>query len=435
MVIGRHDTSANVRWANNTVTTNGVIEQTSLAIASIKNRRVASVTRTNVSPERIEALVRQSEAACAVTPEASDYQPLLPGDGPVADWSAPPVTTGIRVFDGFADRLAGMFSRTRRAGVATFGYAEHGTSTLWLATSTGLRRRHTDRLGKVEVTAKTPDFSRSAWAGRTTADFLDVDPGELLDGLEQRLAWSATPRPLPAGEYEVLFEPSCTADLALAAYAFMARRDADEGRSPFSRPGGGARIGDRLFGRASLYSDPADSDLPAVPFHVGSSSGPFWSVFDNGLPAGRTPWVDDGVLRTLITPRYWAAATPGAAPVPYVDNLMVKGGEGRGLDEMIAATSRGLLVTCLWYIRTVDPQTALQTGLTRDGVFLIDRGQVQGAVNNFRWNMSPIAAFAQATEFGRASLALPREHDEFLRVKAPPMRVEAFNMSSVSAAI
>jgi predicted Zn-dependent protease len=171
-----------------------------------------------------------------------------------------------------------------------------------------------------------------------------------------------------------------------------------------------------------------------VPFHVGISSGPLWSVFDNGLPAGRTSWVEDGVLRTLITPRYWAATAGHTPAVPFIDNLMVGGGDAT-LDEMIARTRRALLVTCLWYMRTVDPQTALQTGLTRDGVFLVEDGQVRGAVNNFRWNMSPIAAFAHATEFGQVAPALPREHDDFLRAKAPPMRVERFNMSSVSDAV
>jgi predicted Zn-dependent protease len=155
-------------------------------------------------------------------------------------------------------------------------------------------------------------------------------------------------------------------------------------------------------------------------------------VFDNGLELARSEWVVDGVLQNLITPRYWAAKA--AAPVmPYVNNLVVAG-TGPSTREMIAQSERTLLVTCFWYIRTVDPQTALVTGLTRDGVFLIERGKVQGAVNNFRWNMSPIAAFAQVIQAGRTGLALPREHDEFLRSKAPALRIERFNMSSVSEA-
>ena len=139
------------------------------------------------------------------------------------------------------------------------------------------------------------------------------------------------------------------------------------------------------------------------------------------------------MLQNLIAPRYWAAKIAETSAVPYINNLVVDG-SGTSMGEMIAQTDRALLVTCFWYIRTVDPQSALVTGLTRDGVFLVEHGKVTGAVNNFRWNMSPIAALAQATQVGHCGLALPREHDEFLRSKAPPLRIERFKMSSVSEA-
>jgi predicted Zn-dependent protease len=434
VVIGRHESAANLRWAHNTVTTNGTVEEASLSIVSIVGRRVASVTRTYFPPELLEGLVRESEAACARKPEAPDFMPLVESTGEgTAGWDAPPVVTDIHVFDTFAAQLGAAFERARRVGVGTFGYAVHTASTLWLASSAGLRRRYSDRLGKVEITAKPPDFSRSSWTGVATADFSNVDPRALFATLERRLAWAERRIDLPAGPYEVLLEPSCTADFAIGAYAQMTRRDADEGRSPFSKPGG-TRIGDRLFGSVTIYSDPVEPDVPAAPFHSGVASDSGSSAFDNGLALSRTEWVRDGVLCALAMPRYWAAKTGAGGAVPFVDNLIVAG-RGPTMEEMIARTKRALLVTCLWYIRTVDPQTALQTGLTRDGVFLVEDGEVRGAVNNFRWNMSPIAAFAQTTEIGRSAMALPREHDEFLRVKAPPVRVERFNMSSRSDAM
>lgn len=103
---------------------------------------------------------------------------------------------------------------------------------------------------------------------------------------------------------------------------------------------------------------------------------------------------------------------------------------------MIASTTGpALLVTCFWYIREVDPRTLLLTGLTRDGVFLVEDGEVKGAVNNFRFNMSPVDLLAQAIEVGASVPTLPREFGDWFRsVKAPPLRVERFNMSSVSAA-
>jgi predicted Zn-dependent protease len=288
-------------------------------------------------------------------------------------------------------------------------------------------------MGKVEMTGKTLDFTRSSWVGQVTRDFLDIDVSAMFETLQQRLGWAAARIDRPAGAYEVLLEPSAAADLAIAAYWFMTRRDADEGRSPYSKPGGGTRLGERLFGDVTIYSDPNEPAIETAPFHYGMDSGSAASVFDNGVELLRSDWVRSGVLQNLITPRYWAAKTPGAPVMPYVNNLVVAG-TGPSTREMIAQTERALLVTCFWYIRTVDPQSALLTGLTRDGVFLIENGQVKGAVNNFRWNMSPIAALAQVTQTGQCGLALPREHDEFLRSKAPALRIERFNMSSVSEA-
>jgi predicted Zn-dependent protease len=157
-------------------------------------------------------------------------------------------------------------------------------------------------------------------------------------------------------------------------------------------------------------------------------------VFDNGLGIGRIDWIRDGVLEGLITTRHWAEKT-GTTPKPFVYNLILPAA-GPDLDEMIASTERGLLVTCLWYMRMVDPQTMLLTGLTRDGVFLVENGEVKGAVNNFRFNMSPLDVLAQTTEIGRSQSALAREFgDYYTFVKTPPLRVANFHMSSVSESI
>ena len=431
-VIARRIASVNIRWAHNAVTTNGDADEASLSVVSIIGRRAASVSRTHFPQDRLEAIVRESEAACERRPDAPDFLPLLTGNGSAADWDAPLADADIHVFDPLVPQLGLLFDEARRAQIATFGYAESQTATTLLATSTGLRRRHTERIGKVEVTAKTLDFSRSSWVGEVTRDF-DIDMGRMFQTVKQRLAWSEQQVAAPPGAYEVILEPSCAADLAIAAYGFMARRDADEGHSPYSRPGGGILTGERLFGGLNIYSDPLEPDAESTPFCHGVDSGPASSVFDNGFALSRTDWVRDGVLQQLITPRYWAQKAGGAGPAPFVNNLIVSG-DGPDVDAMIAQTHRALLITCFWYIRTVDPQTALLTGLTRDGVFLVEDGEIKGAVNNFRWNMSPIAALAQATQIGRSGMALPREHDEFLRAKAPPLRIARFNMSSVSDA-
>lgn len=439
IAIGWERSEANVRWANNTATTNGVSRSRHLFVISVIDGRVGSVGVTTVDDDRLEDLVRRSEAACDGRPAAEDATPLVGGDGPSPGWDDAGDVGGIEVFTGLAPELGGALGRADADGIRLFGYAEHTTSTVWLASSAGLFRRHTQRDGRFELNAKTPDFATSAWVGQTGPDFDAVDVPTLYSRLRQRLAWSATTIELPPGQYTALLEPSPVADMAFLAYAAAAARDADEGRSVYSRPGGGNRVGEQVFANGiGLWSDPAEPGLESTPFVVTTSSGPHASVFDNGLPVERTAWVHGGVLEALVAPRHWAARS-GSRPAPWVDNLIVgRAGDadGPGVDEMIASTrGRALLVTCLWYIREVDPQTLLMTGLTRDGVFLVEDGAVKAAVNNFRFNMSPMDVLGQATEIGRAEATLPREAaDWFPSVKAPPLRVEGFNMSSVSRA-
>ncbi|HEU5270631.1 MAG TPA: metallopeptidase TldD-related protein, partial [Jatrophihabitans sp.] len=232
--------------------------------------------------------------------------------------------------------------------------------------------------------------------------------------------------------------------------------DAEEGRSAFAAKGGGSRIGERLCELPlTLGSDPDYPGLACAPFQVVFASGDE-SVFDNGLPASATDWIAAGTLADLWRTRNWAART-GAQFRPAVQNLILSGGgdsgggDGGGMDEnpadhrpgssggslaeMIRRVDRGLLVCCLWYIRSVDPQSLLLTGLTRDGVYLIEDGQVRGMVNNFRFNESPLDLLSRVVEVGRTVPALSREWaEDFPRTAMPVLRVADFNMSTVSQA-
>ncbi|MGQ0520037.1 MAG: metallopeptidase TldD-related protein [Actinomycetota bacterium] len=436
VVLAWETTTANVRWANNTSTTNGVGRSTRLAVVSVVGRRVGSVSVTSVSAGDLEAVVRRSEEAARTTPEAEDAQPLPEGAGAPPDWDAPVEPAGIERFAELAPALGGAFVQAGEDGIRLFGYAELSSSTCWLATSTGVRRRHTRLDGLLELNAKTPDFARSAWVGQATRTFDGVDVPALYARLAQRLAWSAVTLELPAGHYQALLEPSAAADMLFAAYAAASARDAADGRTVYSRPGGATRVGEPLYPKGvDIWSDPFEPGLEATPFVVATSSSSHGSVFDNGLALARTSWVRDGVLEALVSTRHSAAAT-GTDPTPWVDNLVLDAGAGPSLDEMIASTTgRALLVTCFWYMREVDPHTLLLTGLTRDGVFLVEDGEVKGAVNNFRFNMSPVDMLAQTVEFGASVPALPREFGDWFRsVRTPPLRVERFNMSSVSRA-
>lgn len=436
VVIGSESTRANVRWANNTSTTNGLSTGNHMNVVSVIGGRVGSVGVTNPTAETVESLVRRSEAACNGRPEAEDVMPLLPGDGAPAGWAEPVEALGIGAFASLAPALGEAFRRAEADGVRLFGYAEHDTSTTWLATSAGMRRRYTHLDGIIEVNAKSPDFLRSTWVGQTSVAFDDVDVPRLYARLVERLGWAERALDLPADRYEVLLEPSAVADMLYYLYVSSSAREADEGRTVFSRPGGGNRIGEQLYAPSvSLYSDPTEPGIEVAPFVATSSSSSFSSVFDNGLAVGRTQWASDGVLKDLVSTRHWAARS-GTGPRPFVGNLVLGSPEGPDLAAMIAGTTGpALLVTCFWYIREVEQQTLLLTGLTRDGVYLVEDGEVKGAVNNFRFNMSPVDMLAQVLEMGATVPTLPREFGDYFRnTKVPPLRVGRFNMSSVSKA-
>jgi len=433
VVIGSRSSQANLRWANNTTTTNGVVEDASLAIISIVGGAVGVVRRDHVPDDALEDLVRESEAACEGKPPAEDAMPLVEATTEPRDWTDEAARTDVSVFAGAAAAMAEMFARARAEDVLTFGYAEHAVTNTWLGTSTGLRRRFVRPYGQLDFTGKSAGFARSSWAGRLTRTFDDVDIGAMYADIRRRLAWSERRSEVPAGRHEVLLTPSCVADMAIYQYWMSDRRDADEGQTVFGKPGGGNKVGEKLFaGEVSIYSDPAEPVLEYEPFVAALRSTAAHSVFDNGLERGRTDWVRDGVLTALVTPRYWAKRAGGEA-VPSAGTIAFDHPGGPSLQDMIARTDRALLVNCFWYIRSVDPQTLLLTGLTRDGVFLVEHGEVKGAVNNFRFNMSPVTMFANAIEIGPSEVTLPREFDT-QRAKAPPMRVADFHFSSVSNA-
>jgi predicted Zn-dependent protease len=439
--------TANLRWAGNTLTTNGVARSRQLTVIAISRgaggTSAGVVSRAGVRDDQVEDVVRAAEQAASQGSPAEDAAPLAgPGqagafsmDGQVPAWDDPPTGTEIGVFSRFADELGAAFAAAQATGRKLYGFAEHTVTSTFLGTSAGLRLRHDQPTGKVDMNAKSADLARSAWAGQGTQDFTDVDVAAMDAGLAQRLDWQKRTLELPAGRYETLLPPSAVADLLVYLYWSAGAKDALDGRSVFSKPGGGTRVGDRLARLpVTLRSDPGRPGLACAPFAIAHASRRDASVFDNGLALAPTDWIRDGELAALIQTRH-SAALSGLPVTPAIDNLVLDGPGTTTLDEMVAETSRGLLLTCLWYIREVDPQTLLLTGLTRDGIYLVENGEVTGAVNNFRFNESPVGMLGRLTEVGVTGPTLPREWgDYFTRCAMPPVRVEDFNMSSVSQA-
>lgn len=432
IVIVTDASEASLRWANNSMTTNGVSLSRTWTVISIVREgdvaRVGTVSSSSVDPSQIETVVKASENAARSATPADDAADLVPAGPEDSDWEFGPALTDITVFRRLAaDLSAGFDGRDQ-----LFGFAHHQLHTTWLGTSTGLRRRTVQPTGSVEINGKRGDAS--AWVGSGTVDFSDISVPNLLSQLATRLDWAKNSVSLPAGRYETILPPSAVADLMIYLMWTMEGRGAEEGHTALSRTGG-TRIGETLGTLGlTLTSNPDADGLKSAPFVVTTSSSESVSLFDNGMDIDRVDWIESGTISALAYPRHAAREFDRPVAVPG-DNLILTGGDDTGIEEMIAKTERGLLLTTLWYIREVDPTTLLLTGLTRDGVYLIENGTIVGAVNNFRFNESPLDLLRRVTEAGRTEITLPREwKDWFTRTAMPPLRIPDFHMSSVSAA-
>ncbi|MGH3359707.1 MAG: metallopeptidase TldD-related protein [Nocardioidaceae bacterium] len=439
VVIVDRTSSANLRWANNTLTTNGVTRGSTVTVISTvdgaQGTASAALSRSASAVDEVLDLVAAADRAARDAGPAEDAAALVDGtaDG---DWSGAPEVTDIDVLEPVARDLGEAFERADASDRLLYGYVEHTTTTTYLGSSTGVRRRHVQPGGHIGITGKDTGLSRSAWVGRATRDFSDVDALALDRELERRLGWAERSVDLGPGRYDTVLPPTAVADLMIDTYWAAGARDAYDGRTVFARPGGGTRIGDRLSERpVRLYSDPYASGLECAPFVTAHASGADTSVFDNGIPLERADWIGGGELRALRQTRHTAALTD--QPVtPSIDNLVMDvDGATAAPEDLVRHVKRGLLLTCLWYIREVDAQTLLLTGLTRDGVYLVENGEITGAVNNFRFNESPVDLLGRITDASFSVPTFSREWgDEFLRTSMPALRIPDFNMSSVSRA-
>ena len=439
VVLVTESSSANLRWAGNTLTTNGVMQGRDVTVVSIAHRdsgKAAAVMSGSVaSMEDVNKLVEQADFSARSAEVSPDAAPLIDA-GAAADFVEGVDNTSADVFSSFAPALGEAFRRSRSEGRELFGYAEHEVRSVYLGNTAGSRLRHVQPSGQVQLTAKSAQRTRSTWHGTVTRDFSDVDILGLDAEAAQRLKWAEKKIDLEPGRYDVVLPPTAVADLLIYAYWSAAARDAEEGRTVFSKPGGGTRVGESLTDQPiTMLSDPYYPGLQCYPFMATGESSSLTSVFDNGMNLERTNWIDGGVLTHLPQTRHSADLT--RMPVtPIIDNLIVDVGNGHGtLPDVTSGVERGLLLTTLWYIREVDPQTLLLTGLTRDGVYLVENGEVVGAVNNFRFNESPVELLRRVTHASGSQLTLPREwNDFFTRTAMPALRVPDFNMSTVSQA-
>lgn len=432
---------ADLRWARTTLTTNGVSRARDIVLIGFRGtdsvRASASLSQSAPDLDSMAELVGRVRALLDSAPDAEDAAPLIGGAPPSSDWDAPAMATDADVFASLTAPLGDVFRRSIADDMELFGYAEHAVTSTWLGSSTGLRARHDQPQGRFEMTAKSHGRSRSAWWGVATDTFTDVD---LVSGdrhLRQSLEWQGRRIDIPAGRHRAVLSPSAVGDLMVDLWWTASARDAVDGRSVFSGPDGTTRLGEQLSSHPlQLISDPTDPTIPAAPFLTTAMSSESSSVFDNGATLTPVSWLKDGRLGALAAPR--AFATRHGLPfVASPDTIRFESTDASGdIREIIGAVDDGLLVTCLWYNRLVDPQTMLLTGLTRDGVFVVRGGEIIGATTNFRFNDSPVGLLDRIERVGAARRTLPREMGDYApRVVMPPVIVADFNFSTVSDAL
>jgi predicted Zn-dependent protease len=415
--------SGNTRFAGSEITTAGATTDTSVEITSTIGRRRASASTNVLDDDGLRRTVQLAERLARLAPEDPEFLPEL---GPqqyetVNAYAAS--TAGLtpearalaveRVLRGAREAAAAGSVRAEDLFVAGFLEAQAGVS-LAVATSRGLFAYHPATSVSLSTTARTPDGTGSGFASAGATDWSQLDPTEVGRRAAQKAIASRDPQPLEPGRYTAILEARAVADFLPNLLRAFQARTADEGRSPFSKPGGGTRLGEKIADeRVTLLSDPADPELLTRPFD------------NEGLPVRGATWIENGVLKELAYSRWWAEQK-GKQPTGGGGLKMI--GTSKSVEDLIASTERGILVTHLFYVRMLEARTVTLTGLTRDGTFLIERGKITRPLKNFRWNDSPLLALNRIEEIGRAERVEPG-------LVLPSLKIRDFNFTSLSDAV
>jgi predicted Zn-dependent protease len=414
---------ANLRFARNTATTSGASSGTTLAITSSFGKRSGTVTTAQFDDASLQRALRNAEEIAKVSPENPEAMPVLgpqtyapvnayfaDAAGASAEWRAGSVETAIAL--------------SKNKDVVSAGFVETQAAMQAVASSKGLFAYDRFTGADYNLTARTPDGSGSGWASKSFNELRLLEPSKLATAAIDKAALAKSPAAIEPGKYTVVLEPAALADLIVFMLFSADARQADEGRSFYSKKGGGNRVGEQIVSeKVRIYSDPTHPLAPTVSFD------------NDGLPIGRNVWVENGVLKDLFYSRFWADKM-GKKPTAGPANVIMEGGTATP-NELIAGTERGVLVTRFWYIRPLDPQTILVTGLTRDGLFLIEKGKVTRAVKNMRWNESPIVALNNLDAMTPAERVVSGEGvgSSGLSLVCPAARIREFTFSSASDAV
>lgn len=410
--------SANTRYARSEITTTGESDDAVLAVEISLGQRHASATSNQLDRASIERTVQRAARLARIAPEDQEFAgPLGPQKylkvPSMVDPAIGKLDPGPRV-DAVAKSI-----EAGGEGVELAGFIEEESSTRYLASSAGLRALGAGTEVQHTVTARTPDGTGSGWGGAWAYRAADVRGEVIAKTAADKARRSAKPRKLEPGKYTVVLEPAAVGELLEFFSDALDARGADEGRSFFSKPGGATKLGEKLFHESvTLSSDPTDPTLPGRPMDA------------EGLARAPITWIEGGALKNLRVSRVWARKI-GKPPTANPAFFHLHGGGAASTEELVKGVKKGLLVTRFWYSRWLDPQSLLVTGLTRDGTFAIENGEIAYPVNNFRWNESIAAVLRNVEAMTKDSVSTPFTPG----IRAPALRVGEFTMASVSEAV
>src|SRR5438067_1097327 len=383
--------SGNIRFARISVSTAGLKEDRNLTVTVAFGRRQGTATVNEFDDKSLEKAVRRAEDIARLAPENPEHV-ALPGKQefkPTGEYFA---TTAAIDPDYRADVASRAIVAARKNKLVTAGFFTDSTGFETIANSKGVFG-HREFTGlDFTCTARTEDGRGSGWVNRAASDARRFDASEAVEIAIQKAMQSVEAKAIEPGRYTVILEPAAASELLGRMFGAFDARSADEGRSFLSKKGGGNRLGEKLFDeQVNVWADPWDKDAPVSPWDPQSM-----------IARRRTDLIKDGKVASLDYSRFWAEKK-GVQPTARHGNIIMAGG-GKSLDELIANTKKGILVTRTWYIRMVDPQSQLLTGLTRDGTFYIENGKIKYPVKNFRFNESPVAMLNNVEELGKPAV-------------------------------
>lgn len=409
----------NIRYAKNAISTAGDISTLGLAVSSTFGKKTGTATINEFDDASLKKVVQRSEELAQLAPENPEYMPLLGPQEFKESITYVPATAAMTP-DTRAEAVAKSIKVSEDAKLEAAGYIENSTNFVAIMNSKGLFCYNLNTDVIFSITMRNAEGTGSGYAARGYNDVGKLDTYAATKIAATKAAGSVGAKAIEPGKYTVILEPVAAAYMLENMFRGFDARSADEGRSFMSKPGGGNRLGDQLMDeKVTIYSDPFNPELPAAT----------WSR--EGYPQEKITWVDKGKVTNLNYSRYWAGKK-GVKPVPFPNNYIMEGGTA-SLEDLIKSTEKGILVSRLWYIRSVDPQTLLLTGLTRDGTFYIENGEIKFPIKNFRFNESPVIMLNNVEALGKTERSISVE--SYRSYLVPPMKVRDFTFTSSSDAV